>query len=67
MRFDVLPIGEGLLITINPEGKRKIAGTPARPIIDMSGRTVEAGGFAAGDQFTIDRVKGGIELNLVAS
>ena len=53
MRYNVQPINNGLAIAINPEGKRKIAGTKGRPIIDMTGRTVEAGGFAAGDTFEI--------------
>ena len=67
MRFDVNPIGNGLAIMISPNGKRKIAGTAARPIIDMSGRTVDAGDFAPGDHFEIVRTPRGIELRKVAS
>ena len=62
MRFDVHPVKDGLAIQINPEGKRKIAGTPARPIIDMSGGTVTTGGFDIGDTFDIVNSASGIGL-----
>lgn len=39
-RFDVYPGDNELLIKINPEGKRKIAGKPGREIIDMAGKVV---------------------------
>jgi DNA (cytosine-5)-methyltransferase 1 len=40
-RFDVVSNGDNhLVIHINPDGKRKIAGKPARPIIDMSAATI---------------------------
>lgn len=69
MRYNVMPVAGGLLIDIDPDGKRKIAGTAKRPIIDMSGRTVEAGGFAAGDSFSVTRTDrvGGLLLQKVAS
>lgn len=65
MRYNVFPVAAGLAIEISPEGKRKIAGTPARPIIDMTGRTVEAGGFVAGDNFEILKTPTGISLQRV--
>ena len=40
MRFDVLNHDNVLEIRVGPEGKRKIAGKPGRPIIDMSGATI---------------------------
>lgn len=45
-RWDLLPVPGGLLIRENPEGSRKIAGTPGRPIIDMAGSTLGALGEA---------------------
>lgn len=32
--------GKGLTIYIDPEGKRRIAGTPDRPIIDIAGASL---------------------------
>jgi hypothetical protein len=40
MRFNPVPVSNGLLIRIEDNGKRKIAGKPDRPIIDMTGATV---------------------------
>lgn len=39
-RWDLLPIPGGFTIRENPEGKRKIAGKPGRPIIDIAGSTL---------------------------
>ena len=64
MRFDVLNFTNVLRILIRPEGKRKVAGTPARPIIDMSGATV-TNSFS--DDVTVVEVRpAGIGLKLVA-
>ena len=52
-RYNVITGADWLSICVNPEGKRKIAGSPARPIVDMTGRTVEAAGFSAGDEFVL--------------
>jgi DNA (cytosine-5)-methyltransferase 1 len=62
MRFDAVPSGNVLEIIINPEGKRKIAGGPDRPIIDMAGKIVTD---AFGDDvasFTIEKFAKGIRL-----
>ncbi len=40
MRFNVINSPNSLVIVIDPDGKRKIAGKPDRPIIDMSGATI---------------------------
>ena len=42
MRFDVINYPQMLEIVINPQGARKIAGKPDRPIIDMSAATITA-------------------------
>ncbi len=47
MRFDVVNSPNSLLILINPDGKRKIAGNKARPIIDMSAGTIDASEFVS--------------------
>ncbi len=41
-RWDLIPNDDGFLIKRNYEGKRKIAGTPERPIIDISGGSIPA-------------------------
>ena len=41
-RWNVTTAPGVLTIAIDADGKRKIAGSPARPIIDMTGRTVES-------------------------
>lgn len=47
-RWDFHPIPAGFIIERNPEGKRKIAGKPGRPIIDIAGSTLGAlGGVPA--------------------
>ncbi len=62
MRFDVYPMGYGIRIEIAATGKRKIAGTPERPIIDMAGKVVSGSGFDHGDEFYIHAVDGGLDL-----
>jgi len=47
-RWNLVTTSTGFLIVRHPEGKRKIAGKPGRPIIDIAGATlpevvVEAG------------------------
>lgn len=41
-RYDITTQPDKLIIKINPDGKRKIAGYKDRPIIDMLGRVIEA-------------------------
>lgn len=40
MRFDVIQSPNSLVIVPNVTGKRKVAGKPNRPIIDMSAGTI---------------------------
>ncbi|MGI9570290.1 MAG: hypothetical protein ACR2PH_11260 [Desulfobulbia bacterium] len=62
MRFNVHPGNNGMQIVINPDGKRKIAGTPARPIIDMSGGTVTAAFSDDVEHFIVLKTDSGIML-----
>ena len=62
MRFNVETFDGIIRIIIDDDGKRKIAGTPARPVIDMTGRIIECANLIAGDHFTITKRKDGIEL-----
>ena len=39
-RYNVINGDNKLTITIDPQGKRKVAGKPDRPITDMSGSTI---------------------------
>jgi len=41
-RWDPEPAPNRLTLRKSAEGKRKVAGTPQRPIIDMAGRIIEA-------------------------
>ena len=62
MRYNVM-IGDcALRIVIDPDGKRKIAGTPARPIIDMSGGTVTMCFADIIEAFEIHKTHNGIAL-----
>ena len=47
MRFDVVNSPNSLMIMINPEGKRKVAGKPDRPIIDMTAATIDSSEFVS--------------------
>lgn len=49
-RWNLEPHGDGAGFTIawHPEGKRKIAGKPGRPIIDITGATLSSFGFQHG-------------------
>ena len=40
MRFDVVNSHNRLVIVIKTDGKRKVSGNPARPVIDMSAATI---------------------------
>lgn len=40
-RWDLIEAPHGFLIVRNPEGKRKVAGKPGRPIIDITGKTLD--------------------------
>jgi len=40
MRFNVVNQDNALVISIDPDGKRKIAGRVDRPVIDMSAATI---------------------------
>ena len=65
MRYDIATGINWLRIIINPEGKRKIAGKPNRPIIDMTGRTVEAAFHPDVEHFEIVKTDTGIALKAV--
>lgn len=67
MRFDVTPEDNALLITINPDGARKIAGKPDRPIIDMAGKIVTDSFDDSVTSFEIIRQANGIRLAGVKS
>lgn len=41
-RIDITSEPDRMVITRNPDGKRKVSGAPGRPIIDLSGKTVES-------------------------
>jgi len=45
MRFDIVNSPNSLVIVCKVDGKRKIAGKPNRPIIDMSAGTITASEF----------------------
>ena len=45
MRWNVTVAPNTIVIEVDANGKRKIAGTPQRPIIDMTGRTVIGADF----------------------
>jgi hypothetical protein len=49
---------DGFFISGNPDGKRKIAGKPGRPIIDMTGATLEKLGFSHGDTAVLEYTPG---------
>ena len=66
MRFDSVSTAGKISVTINPAGKRKIAGKPGREIIDMTGATVAQAGFAIGDLFTIVKTTKGIDIIAVS-
>ena len=40
VRYDVRETPSGIVISAHPEGKRRVAGTPQRPIIDITGAIV---------------------------
>ncbi len=44
-RWDLVPFTglytSGFYITANPDGARKVSGKPERPVIDISGRTLD--------------------------
>ena len=47
MRFNVINSPNSIVIVIKADGKRKIAGKPGRPIIDMSAGTITASEFVS--------------------
>lgn len=65
-RWNLVPLSEtSFAIVGTPEGKRKIAGKPGRPIIDIVGATVSRFGFAHGDEakLTFEPGSGRIEVS----
>jgi hypothetical protein len=40
LKFDIAATPGQLIITLSETGKRRVAGTPARPIIDITGETI---------------------------
>lgn len=55
-RWDIVPMPHGFKIVRSPFGKRKIAGKPGRPIIDITGSTL--GALGAADQLTLNYALG---------
>jgi len=41
-RYDVIWTGTGATLALSPTGARRVAGTPERPIIDITGERVRA-------------------------
>jgi hypothetical protein len=41
-RYDVIWTGAGATLALSPTGSRRVAGTPERPIIDITGDKVRA-------------------------
>lgn len=64
MRFNVISAPNSLVIAIAHDGKRKIAGKPGRPIIDMSAGTIDACEFVS-RVVRVDRMKASAGLGLV--
>lgn len=64
MRFDVINSPNSLVILIDPDGKRKIAGKPDRPIIDMSAATIDNSEFIS-RVVKVEQVKMKMGLGLV--
>lgn len=64
-RWNVINSPNSLVILVDPNGKRKVAGTKNRPIIDMSGATI-TDSFADHTQVvTVEPVKMGMGIGLV--
>ena len=68
-RWDLVP-GEGVLhITAHPEGKRKVAGSPDRPVIDISAASLDCLRDTSGNMpatVTISFMEGGRIMEVVA-
>ena len=56
-RYDVAWNDTGLTLTLSPTGSRRVAGTPERPIIDITGDKVRA--------LRCDRVSVDFSVNLI--
>lgn len=54
-RFDIETVPGEITYTLHAEGKRKVAGNPARPIIDTLGKALETAGFETGDVVTLEK------------
>lgn len=61
-RWDLVPHedGKGFDVVENADGKRKIAGKPGRPIIDITGKTLGAVGEA--QSVTISQIEAGLSV-----
>ena len=64
MRFNVINSPNSLVIQIAHDGKRKIAGKPGRPIIDMSAATIDNSEFIS-RVVSVERMKASAGLGLV--
>ena len=43
VQYDATPSGKTLVLTVNPTGARRVAGTPERPIVDINGARILEG------------------------
>jgi DNA (cytosine-5)-methyltransferase 1 len=60
-RWNIISNGDNhIIVNIDPNGKRKIAGSPARPIIDMAGKTITDAFADSIERVSIERIAGGI-------
>ena len=55
-RWDIVPMDDGFKIVRNPAGKRKVAGKPGRPIIDITGSTL--GNLGRAEKLSLSYVLG---------
>ena len=61
MRWNIISNGDNhIIVEIAENGKRKIAGKPARPIIDIAGKTITDAFADTIERVSIARISGGI-------
>ena len=63
MRWNIISNGDNhIIVEIDTNGKRKIAGKPARPIIDIAGKTITDVFADTIERVKIERISGGIVI-----
>ena len=62
--YNVMATGNIIGLTLAPDGKRKVSGAPARPIIDLCGRSCSP--FETGDDVEITYQNGTIIIERVS-